>query len=62
MKMCGHETRSVFDRYNVTTGDDLRVAAAKLDAATSVPGTVSGTVVTLEAISGTAGLAKSPKS
>lgn len=44
MKMCGHETRSVFDRYNITTGDDLRAAAAKLDAVTSVTGTVSGTV------------------
>jgi hypothetical protein len=33
MKLGRHDTRSVFDRYNITTGDDLRAAAAKLDAA-----------------------------
>jgi integrase len=33
MKMCGHETRLVFDRYNIITGDDLLQAARKFDSA-----------------------------
>jgi hypothetical protein len=31
--MTGHKTRSVFERYNIVSGDDLTGAAAKLDAA-----------------------------
>lgn len=61
MKMCGHETRSVFDRYNVTTSDDLVIAARKLDAVESVTGTVSGTVAVFGADSATGGAAKSAK-
>jgi len=45
MKLCGHETRSVFDRYRIVTGDDLREAAAKLNAAVeNVTGKVTGKV------------------
>jgi hypothetical protein len=29
--MTGHKTRSVFERYNVTSGADLKDAAKKLD-------------------------------
>jgi hypothetical protein len=54
--MCGHETREVFDRYDIVTGDDLRAAAARLDAVSVVTGKVSGKVAP---ISGRRGSRKS---
>ena len=35
MKLSGHKTRSVFDRYDIASGDDLREAARRLNAASS---------------------------
>ena len=39
MMMTGHKTRSVFERYNITSGGDLRDAARLLDVATTKTGT-----------------------
>jgi hypothetical protein len=42
MQMAGHKTGSVFERYNVTGGEDLKEAAKKLNqAAKSAAGTVA---------------------
>lgn len=32
MKFSGHTTRAVFDRYNITSVEDMRVAALRMDA------------------------------
>jgi len=35
MKMVGHKTESIYNRYNITSDGDLRAAARKLDAASA---------------------------
>jgi len=56
MLLTGHRTREVFRRYDIATGGDLEEAAAKLDAAATVPamGKVTGKVVPFAA-TGTTG-------
>jgi len=44
MQMSGHKTRSVFERYNVTSGADLKEAAKKLNAFSKAHGHSLGTV------------------
>ena len=44
MNVAGHKTRSVFDRYDITSPGDLRAAGAKLHEARKVTGTITGTV------------------
>ena len=44
MRLTGHKTRSVFDRYHIVSDSDLREAAQKLNAALKAGvGTKSGT-------------------
>ncbi len=43
MKLTGHKTRSVFERYNVTSPSDLKNAAAMLNTFHNVTGTNPGT-------------------
>jgi len=45
MRLTGHKTRSVFERYNIVSDRDLRDAARKLDLA-SAAGPVQGTGTT----------------
>ena len=40
MRLSGHKTRSVFERYNVTSGSDLHEAARKLEGQLELPGAV----------------------
>jgi integrase len=44
MQLCGHETPSVYRRYRIVTGDDLREAVAKLNASKTATIKVSSKV------------------
>jgi len=46
MRITGHKTRSVFDRYDITSEEDLAMASRKLQA---LAGTISGTFAATDA-------------
>ena len=58
MKITGHKTRSVFDRYDITSEEDVAEASRKLQALT---GTIAGTNAITDAEAPKERLSKSVK-
>jgi hypothetical protein len=54
MAMVGHKTESIYRRYAIVDAGALRDAAAKIDRAATVLGTLSGTPAAVAPKTGTA--------